>query len=637
MGDVKKYGLKAGAQHHELIQRVTTRPWNPRNDQHVQDFGRLLQANNEEITRKQFCTMMLARLQYQSMSDREERIPEAHSDTFEWIFRNPEEFPGHQRWHDFAAWLRTENDSIYWITGKPGSGKSTLMKFLSANSSLLVLLTEWAGEQDLASASFYFWNSGAALQMSQLGLFQKLLYDLLRSEPLRVQEVFPDRLERYMAFYGGDEELNVAELRRALSLVLSASSKKFFILIDGLDEFEGQPKDIIGSVMGLARENVKLCLASRPWLQFEDAFGNKPNLLLEQLTENDINRYVTDHMRQNEFFSRLERRQPRSALDILKQIVTKASGVFLWVYLVVSSLLEGLSNADTVADLQARLEALPPDLKDLFRKILQDIDPLYLKPACQVIVFLRLHRQLLNREMNTLEMHFAETAQTDSSLGAPWAYLSAEELADLSADTVRRLKVRWKGLLETKQHDYMGCNIKYISFLHRTARDFIDSEEIYTMISQNAAMDNTETERRLANAKLWCLKTHPRTVILHCFIDKADECLTVAKAIEERTHILPLAYLDAVFRVEGKHRRNLVLYLKDHKENTKLLHNWLAGYLAIIFKDLPAGDAAAVMEVLKLKVKRSEKNNEFQRLVDYYGSAPIFRWLLRRPKVPVFE
>jgi len=54
---------------------------------------------------------------------------------------------------------------------------------------------------------------------------------------------------------------------------LSNKSQRFFFFIDGLDEFDGNCTELVDFVLEhSARSNVKMCVASRPWLEFEDAF-----------------------------------------------------------------------------------------------------------------------------------------------------------------------------------------------------------------------------------------------------------------------------------------------------------------------------------------------------------------------------
>jgi len=64
------------------------------------------------------------------MADRKAIIADTHRGTFEWIYRDPE--VESEPWSNYVKWLGSVED-IYWITGKPGSGKSTLMKYLYGN------------------------------------------------------------------------------------------------------------------------------------------------------------------------------------------------------------------------------------------------------------------------------------------------------------------------------------------------------------------------------------------------------------------------------------------------------------------------------------------------------------------------
>ncbi len=50
---------------------------------------------------------------------------------------------------------------LYRITGKPGSGKSTLTKYLRQSSDTFAYLKSWTGDSRLVYSHFYFWNSGS--------------------------------------------------------------------------------------------------------------------------------------------------------------------------------------------------------------------------------------------------------------------------------------------------------------------------------------------------------------------------------------------------------------------------------------------------------------------------------------------
>jgi hypothetical protein len=80
---------------------------------------------------------VLSRLHFSEMKDRENLIVEAHQETFQWIFTSPE--AGDTPWPSFTNWLMN-GAGLYWITGKAGSGKSTLMKYIYNDPRTLEML-----------------------------------------------------------------------------------------------------------------------------------------------------------------------------------------------------------------------------------------------------------------------------------------------------------------------------------------------------------------------------------------------------------------------------------------------------------------------------------------------------------------
>jgi hypothetical protein len=151
----------------------------------VSDDQELRLQNNvqEEIIRS---------LAYPEMTFRYERIVEAYPATFEWVFRDPtaDQLP----WSNFSRWLETGN-GVYWINGKAGSGKSTLMKHIFDSQRTRKDLATWANTSEtdddspLCFATLFFWNSGTIEQKSQMGLLRSLLYQVLRTCPNLVRAV----------------------------------------------------------------------------------------------------------------------------------------------------------------------------------------------------------------------------------------------------------------------------------------------------------------------------------------------------------------------------------------------------------------------------------------------------------------
>jgi len=81
-------------------------------------------------------------------------------------------------------------------------------------------------------------------------------------------------------------------------------------------------------------------------------------------------------LKKNGIFALLARMDSRYQ-DLVKEIVEKAAGVFLWVVLVVRSFKEGIANADTISILTKRLRGLPSDLEKFFEHMLSQVDKVY--------------------------------------------------------------------------------------------------------------------------------------------------------------------------------------------------------------------------------------------------------------------
>lgn len=91
--------------------------------------------------------MILGSLQYPLMDDRHQLIEERHPRTLSWIFKSTAS--------PFKTWLE-QDSGAFWISGKAGSGKSTLMKYVNHSSRAKASLKVWSGKRQLFIASFYF-------------------------------------------------------------------------------------------------------------------------------------------------------------------------------------------------------------------------------------------------------------------------------------------------------------------------------------------------------------------------------------------------------------------------------------------------------------------------------------------------
>lgn len=95
---------------------------------------------------------VLERLCYRMIDERKNNVAEAHSETLQWALHPPTR---EVEWDDLSEWLQS-GSGIYWVSGKAGSGKSTLMKYLYQHPEIQTLLETWMPGRRLVMANFFF-------------------------------------------------------------------------------------------------------------------------------------------------------------------------------------------------------------------------------------------------------------------------------------------------------------------------------------------------------------------------------------------------------------------------------------------------------------------------------------------------
>lgn len=413
---------------------------------------------------------VLAKLNYMDRPNRHEKIPEAHFTTFRWSLQETEQTRA--EFSKLRHWLRG-NDTLFWISGKPGSGKSTLMKHVADSKETKKCLEAWADGRELLVVSHYFTIYGTSIQRSLEGLLRSLLFGVLARKPALIPKLIPEQWETTP---GAPRQSELEALLKLLGFHFDELACKAIFFIDGLDEFEGDHIDVCETLRELSRSpSIKVCVSSRPWNVFEDALGNKPDLKLymHELTHNDILDYTANRLQAHPRWKvLLEEFTSVSSMSLIEEVASKSNGVFLWVALVVRLLREGLTNDDSLSDLQRRLETFPEDLQEFFRHIIKSVDPFYnekmagtLSLALQAQGPLRIEIfSLHDFEYGNENYAFKDIAETKLMPTNP------EVLDKIYCSVSRRINGRCKGLLER--------NGDRMEFLHRTVYDFLRTGEM---------------------------------------------------------------------------------------------------------------------------------------------------------------
>ena len=480
----------------------------------------LSNSDKSELIQEAF----LEGLKFAAMSDREEEVVEAHDQTFEWILDEPAASDAStllSGQNNFVNWLMSNgNARTYWINGKAGSGKSTLMRFLANHRKTKGYLKTWAGNMPLITAHFFFWTSGSSLQRSQSGLLRSLLFDILNQQPSLIPWAFP---ELWLTCQDTKKRIEVlltweqADLLRGLyrALQLCATKGKICLFIDGLDEFEGNESTVIGLVKNIVdtSANVKICVSSRPWAAFERAFEDVPHILLQDLTRRDMVQYITDQLKTN----KLTKDMVSNAhfADLLAAAVKQADGVFLWTSLAIRSITHDLRQRCTINDLQSQLAQLPSDLEDLFRHLLfgERVRGHLLEQQSHILQTMTARDKVCDftrdetvRAISLYQMALAHTALstqsnvsvcqcnmlTTQTLCRDFAKLledSCSHLIVLGGHDKSASRVQSRSAHTTNEDEIIREANRRVHYLHRTVRDFFASSGVWREILRNSKPD----------------------------------------------------------------------------------------------------------------------------------------------------
>jgi len=143
-----------------------------------------MRISNEQLRREQERAVLdaiMRKLAFPEMFERQDSVLPAYYETYAWAVEND--------CFGLKSWL-SEQDGIYWISGKAGSGKSTLVKFLASDPRTHQLLHQWrTGNVHIIQC--FFWYAGTLMQKSTEGLIRTILHQILQACPQLAKTLFP--------------------------------------------------------------------------------------------------------------------------------------------------------------------------------------------------------------------------------------------------------------------------------------------------------------------------------------------------------------------------------------------------------------------------------------------------------------
>ena len=414
----------------------------------------------------------------------------------------------------FQTWLRV-GKGLFYISGKAGSGKSTLMKFIVDHRKTKELLDEWARsyKRQLTTASFFFWNAGAALQKSHEGLLRSLLFQILNQCRDLIPPAMPERwkADKFTLSHLEARPWTLKELSDAINRVTENASivnGSFCFFIDGLDEYQGAHRSLVKDIHCLCTSSfVKICVSSRPWNIFEHAFGQAGQiwkLSLQDCTKSDIHRFIQSQLAEDDTFKELVQSHIQ-AYKLIDKIEHRADGVFLWVVLVVRELHAELDELGSFEELEEKLDSLPPDLDAFFKHILDGIDKPYKRYMAKLLLLCLEHHNL---PLVFVHFLYEDTTKPGWVFSGSVTSVSPEVRGAWEKEARRKVNKWCRDLLQVRNMGWMMDEEgPATGFSHRSVKDYLQQEQTLQDLYGLAGSDFEPylTKARLYLAFIKCL------------------------------------------------------------------------------------------------------------------------------------
>jgi hypothetical protein len=411
----------------------------------------------------------------------------------------------------FQGWLKN-GKNLFHISGKAGSGKSTLMKLIVADQRTYKFLDDWSGEKGLISGQFFFWRGGSDLQRSRQGLYRSLLFEILKQCPNLIRDVFP---ETHMAFEKKSRENSIDNLffrpehiETAFRKLVSSSPSfgyRICLFIDGLDEYGDDNVDSyeyekLAKSLATWAENddIKILATSRPHREFLDAFPENLRINLHEVNAHDIQLFSRHMFETDDQFELVK----SLYIDLVQEIVESSAGVFLWARLVVRSLIVSIHRRDPVDSLQAQLKVAPKDLNNLYEHFFDSITKADQERAFKMLLLVAHHPM---DHFNAISLSWLDYLDDPSF---PMVYnmqpYTDEEIQSKHETVRRQIAGLTHGLLEMTTFFEALFFSRSIQFFHRTARDFVlENAHLQKFHAESRGLTSPDTYFRLDIAELW--------------------------------------------------------------------------------------------------------------------------------------
>ncbi|KAI0390727.1 hypothetical protein F5Y17DRAFT_461513 [Xylariaceae sp. FL0594] len=538
---------------------------------------------------------ILNALYFDTMMERESRIDPAYGHTCEWIFAE-ESSP-------FTQFLASK-DPVLWISGKAGSGKSTLMKYAwKSEITRQRLQAGWAKGGDLIMARFYMFEGGNSIQKTYEGFLRSTLWQILSVRRDLIRIAFPSFYEcSWPPPFQFTSETNLNQGFYALFAHMS-QRLRLVVFIDGIDEYRvmerkghykpaelevkydkeegdeawGRSKwrtdshthvaNLVNSMT--AKDVVKFVVSSRELPVFEESFANCPRIRLHEHIEQPIAEYISGRLES-------EAAGLSDTVRICNELARKSEGDMLWARLALNMVLDG-----TLRSLKPTLNSLPSRLggpDGLYMRMIENLKPERQNDACRIFhLVLRAQQPPSILTLALADQGWMDYRRNELKIAQDSARpFDKDTVQQLTEQMQRRLQECCVGLLEAESKGATDTleTSRRVVFNHQTTKEWVDRRDVWERLPSVHPLDENDLDLSLLSGCVRHLKAfetiQPPVLISPNVRFRPDAWLIIANAlryaerVDGKTEVVD-KYVEILDELDATNQRAWVAALSSYK------------------------------------------------------------------------
>lgn len=364
-----------------------------------------------------------------------------------------------QQSHQWLKWTESQYERPLCICGLPGSGKSTLTKYLASNTTTNITVA-------------YFFQDVLNKDLAKSVAFAAhVLGDLLQIQDVKKQAEYKFAICQVMELLKLKKRVCDISFQALWSILLALAKAipDFTIIVDGLDECDERSRNELSEEL--------INIASFPHAQIIVLFRHSS---LEKLFEDSIILELTPATVADDILTHVKaeiHRYPKQLKplekDIIQAVSTSSQGIFVWA----TMMLECLKYALTTDEQLTYLENIPPGLFQFYDKIVSyKVDQLpstWLNCRRQILLIL----VAVGSALSVQELSAALALKVDGNTeqDKPHLLIDPEETV---------LRLCWPLIRVSKGH---------VHLIHSTVKEYLMAPSTHTRYTSHITSDEAET------------------------------------------------------------------------------------------------------------------------------------------------